>query len=68
MIILQPNKKELPTYFPIDAIINFMALLLINNVFQFGYTCWIHKKGTSMGTPLAVLYVNIVMGEQKNKC
>ena len=43
-----------------------MSLVLRNNVFHFGDTCWIKKKGKATGTPLAGFQANIVMGPKKN--
>ena len=39
----------------------------MNNVFHFWETCWIQKKDTAMGTPLAVLHKSIVMGYHKKQ-
>ena len=50
-----------------DAILDFMAIVMRNNVFHFGETCWIQKKGTTMGTLLAFFYVNVVMRHHKKK-
>jgi hypothetical protein len=35
--------------------------VLTNNYFIFGDTIWHQKKGTAMGTPLAVVFANIYL-------
>ena len=64
---LKYNSKELPIYFPTYAILNFMRLVLRNNVFHFGETCWIQKRGKSMGTLLAVFTKILSWDTTKNK-
>ena len=67
VLFFEANSKELPIDFPEDAIIYFMAIILRNDALHFGENFWIQKKGTSMGTLLAFLYVNIFMGHHLKK-
>ena len=41
----EANNKELQTDFPAGEILNCMVTALRNNIFHFGETYWIQKKG-----------------------
>ena len=64
MDLFEDNKEEQQKDYPTEAILEFMALILHNNIFYFIYTCWTQKKGMEIGTFLVLFYVSIVMGHR----
>ena len=44
-----------------DTIVNMCAWVLHNNYFAFGNTVWLQKRGTAMGTPMAVVFANLYL-------
>ena len=63
----EDNKEAISKGYPTNAILYFMALVLRNNIFLFGDTFWIQKKGTATGTLLAVFCAIIVMGHHNKQ-
>ena len=53
-------KNRLPTPY-INLIIDVLTIVLKNNYFTFNGLFFHQKKGTAMGTPVAVVYANIYM-------
>ena len=45
---IEDNNAELPKIYPMDIILNFIALVLWDNNFHFIYTRWKQDKGTVM--------------------
>ena len=64
--LFEDNKAELLEEYLTEAIINFMALILRNNIPHLKKK-WIQKKVTEMGTELDILYANIIMGNREKK-
>ena len=50
MDLFEDNKEEQQKDYPTDAILEFMALILHNNIFYFIYTCWKQKNDIEIGT------------------
>ena len=59
---------ELNSYFPKEAILSLLKLVMENSVFKFGETFWLQVIGTAMGTPCASSYATIFFAyfERKN--
>lgn len=59
---------ELTLYFPTEAILSLLKLVMENSLFKFGKTFWLQVFGTAMGTPYASSYATIFFAyfEQKN--
>ena len=55
---LTANQHNFPTL-PVIPVIEALELIMRHNVFQFGDTYWLQKKGTAMGAPPACSYANI---------
>ena len=51
---------------PTDALTEALALVMKNNVFQFGNTFWHQLVGTAMGTPPAPTYANLTFAIHEN--
>ncbi|KAL7472102.1 hypothetical protein ACHAXS_012435 [Conticribra weissflogii] len=59
---LQDLQDQLPSDFPVAAIIDGLSLIMKNNVFEFGDLYFKQKQGTAMGTPVACIYATIYYG------
>jgi len=53
------HEHELPSGFPLQEVVDGIALVMQNNVFQFGDLFFRQKNGTAMGTSVAVAYATI---------
>jgi hypothetical protein len=53
---------ELPPSMPVDFILEALAEIMKNNIFQFGDTMWRQKRGCAMGTSSAVNYACLYVG------
>jgi hypothetical protein len=52
----------------IEYILDLTRWVLSNNYFHFGDSTWHQKKGTAMGTPLAVVFANIYLAMLESEC
>jgi hypothetical protein len=55
---LRRNTSRFPTT-PVEALIEALESIVVNNIFTFGGTTWIKNNGTAMGTPPAQQYATI---------
>ena len=55
---LTENQHKFPTL-PVTPVMEALEIIMRHNVFQFGDTYWLQKKGTAMGAPPACSYANI---------
>lgn len=60
---LRRHKNHLDPGIPITFIVSMAKIVLERNYLQFGDTYWLQQQGTAMGTPFAVAYANIFLGE-----
>lgn len=49
----------LPRYFPLEAVKEAMVLVMRNNIFEWGDSCFLQLTGTAMGTSAAVMWATI---------
>ena len=56
---LDLHRRDLPTDYPFDMILDSTNHVMQNNIFQFDDTYWLQKTGTAMGSSLAVTYATI---------
>ncbi|KAL7460470.1 hypothetical protein ACHAXS_000922, partial [Conticribra weissflogii] len=64
---LQDTKDQLPSDFPVAAVIDALSLIMKNNVFKFGDLYFKQQQGTAMGTLVACIYATIYYGYYKKK-
>ena len=56
----------LPRDFPLAAVKEAMALIMLNNVFEWGDLYFLQLLGTAMGTSVACMWATIYFGIHKN--
>ena len=52
-------KNNLPTNFPLNAVLNAMTIIMKNNIFEFGDCYFIQLLGTVMSTSAAVMWATL---------
>jgi len=63
---IQDNIQNIPHEFPTELFLQFLELVMKNNVFTFGGSYWLQLSGLAMGTPAACAYATISYGQHKN--
>jgi hypothetical protein len=58
---------NLPPNFPINLILQVLAIIMDNNIFSFSDSYWLQLSGTAMGTPVACTYAMMSFGQFENK-
>ena len=53
------HRRELPTNFPVEAVLEAMALVMRNNLFEWGDLYFLQLVGTAMGTSAAVMWATL---------
>jgi hypothetical protein len=53
------SRNELPSSFPLDAVLEAMTVIMKNNIFEWGDLCFLQLLGTAMGTSAAVMWATI---------
>jgi hypothetical protein len=55
---IRRNEHRFPQI-PVEALIEALEIVMVNNIFTFGDTAWLQNNGTAMGTPPAPQYATI---------
>ena len=53
------NQQDLPPLYPVDAVIDGLAIIMERNAFQLGDSDWLQGRATAMGTSAACMYATI---------
>jgi hypothetical protein len=56
------HRRELPANFPVEAVLDAMALVMRNNLFEWGDLYFLQLVGTAMGTSAAVMWATLYYG------
>ena len=56
------DKKQLPSNFPLQAVLEAMTVIMQNNIFEFGDCYFLQLLGTAMGTSAAVMWATLYYG------
>jgi hypothetical protein len=63
---LYANNEDIPPDFPSYLFLEFLEIVMRNNIFSFGDMYWLQLTGTSMGTPAACAFATITYGHEEN--
>lgn len=53
------DRNLLPPFFPLDAVLEAMVIIMKNNIFEFGDCYFLQLLGTAMGTSAAVMWATL---------
>ena len=58
-LIDMDSRDELPHNFPLEAVLDAMKIIMKNNIFEWGDSCFLQLLGTAMGTSAAVMWATL---------
>lgn len=64
----QDSKGDLPTNFPLQAVLSAMKLIMKNNIFEWGDLYFLQLLGTAMGTSAACMWATLYYAYHEVHC